>query len=191
METSAERSERPVIGQWVDGLDMPVINERAVRASAGILFLLGFSAWMWGVATGDLQPMRMFGILFVVEMMLRLFVGTAFTPTLVLGALITRPQRPEWVEAKSKVLAWSLGLAMSLAGCLSLGWLGMPAIIAQVICGMCLLLIYLETAFGICLGCVLAQRFARRKPELCPGDTCSYTPPARGEQHSVRGDARD
>lgn len=188
MNTTPPAQERPVVGQWVRGLDVPVINERAVRASAGILFLGGFSAWLWGVATGDLQPMRVFGIVFAVEMMMRLFIGTAFTPTLVLGAWITRPQRPEWVEGRSKVLAWSLGLAMSLAGCFSLGWLAMPAIIAQVICGMCLLLLYLETAFGLCLGCVVAQRFARTTSALCAGDTCTYTPPPRGEQHTILRD---
>lgn len=174
-----------VVGQWVEGIDEPVANERAVRASAGILFIGGFAAWLWGVITGDLQPMRLFGIVFAVEMMLRLYIGTAFTPTLVIGTLITRPQRPEWVEARSKRLAWQLGLGMSIAGCFSLGWLGLPAIIAQVICGICLLLLYVETAFGICVGCLLAQRFARQKPQLCAGDTCAYTPPPRGTQHSV------
>ncbi|WOQ69604.1 DUF4395 domain-containing protein [Microbacterium limosum] len=188
MHSSRSRKEPPVVGQWVAGLDVPVVNERAVRASAGILFLGGFSAWLWSVSTGDLQPMRIFGMAFAIEMMLRLFVGTAFTPTLVLGTLITRPQRPEWVESRSKLLAWRLGFGMSLAGCFSLGWLGLPAIIAQVICGMCLLLLYLEAVFGICVGCVLGQRFARRKPQLCAGDTCTYTPPAKGEQHSILRD---
>uniref|UniRef100_UPI0026118214 DUF4395 family protein n=2 Tax=unclassified Microbacterium TaxID=2609290 RepID=UPI0026118214 len=102
----ADRVDRPVIGEWVDGIDIPVINERAVRASAGILFLLGFGAWLYGVITGDLQYMRGFGILFAAEMFLRLFVGTRFTPTLLIGTLITRPQRPEWVDAAPKQFAW-------------------------------------------------------------------------------------
>ncbi|MDX2376055.1 DUF4395 domain-containing protein [Microbacterium sp. LRZ72] len=109
MQPSQPEKERPVVGQWVEGLDVPVVNERAVRASAGILFLGGFSTWLWGVVTDDLQPMRIFGIVFVIEMMLRRFVGTGLTPTLLLGALITRPQRPEWVEARSKLLAWRVG----------------------------------------------------------------------------------
>lgn len=188
MHTAHPEKEQPVVGQWVEGLDVPVVNERAVRASAGILFLGGFSAWLWGVITGDLQPMRIFGIMFAMEMTLRLFIGTGATPTLVLGAWITRPQRPEWVEAGSKLLAWRLGFGMALAGCFSLGWLGLPVIIAQVICGMCLALLYLEAAFGICVGCIIGQRFARRKPQLCAGDTCTYTPPARGQQHSILRD---
>lgn len=182
---TADRSARPVIGEWVDGIDIPVINERAVRASAGILFLLGFSAWLFGVITGDLQYMRGFGILFAFEMFLRLFIGTRFTPTLLIGTLITRPQRPEWVDASPKQFAWGLGFTMALLGCLSLGWLGLPAVIAQTICAGCLLLLFAESAFGICVGCELARRFARTKPQLCAGDTCTYTPPARGERHSV------
>ncbi|MDE0573750.1 DUF4395 domain-containing protein [Demequina sp. B12] len=177
--------EPPTIGQWVDGLTVPVINERAVRASAGILFLAGFSAWMWAMTTGTLRPMQMFGVFFAFEMMTRLFVGTAWTPTLMMGSWLTRRQRPEWVDASSKVLAWRMGLGMALAGCFALGWLGLPAAVALTLCGLCLALLYAETAFGFCLGCALAQRFARTKPHHCAGDTCTYTPPARGTQHSV------
>ena len=180
-----DRNERPVVGEWVGGIDVPVVNERAVRASAGMLFLAGFSAWLYGVITGDLQPMRLFGIIFAVEMYLRLLVGTRFTPTLIIGTLMTRAQRPEWVEARSKTVAWGLGFGMALAGCLALGWLGLPPAIAQTVCGVCLALLYAEAAFGYCLGCELARRFAREKPALCAGDTCTYVPPKRGEHHHV------
>ena len=185
IDRAADRTVRPVVGEWVDGIDVPVVNERAVRASAGLLFLAGFSAWLYGIITGDLQPMRAFGILFAVEMYVRLFIGTRFTPTLIIGTLITRPQRPEWVEARSKTVAWALGFTMALAGCLALGWLGLPAVVAQSICGVCLALLYVEAAFGFCLGCEVARRFRREKPTLCAGDTCSYVPPGRGEQHHV------
>ena len=181
----ADRDVRPVVGEWVHGIDVPVVNERAVRASAGLLFLAGFSAWLVGVITGDLQAMRVFGAVFAIEMYLRLFLGTRFTPTLILGTLITRAQRPEWVEARSKKLAWGLGFGMAMAGCLALGWLGLPAVIAQTVCGLCLGLLYLEAAFGYCLGCELSRRFSREKPTLCAGDTCTYVPPKRGEAHSV------
>jgi len=184
-ETTPDRGIRPVVGEWVGGIDVPVVNERAVRASAGLLFLAGFAAWLIGVVTGDLQLMRAFGILFAIEMYLRLFVGTRFTPTLVLGSLLTRPQRPEWVEARSKRFAWALGFGMAMAGCLALGWLGLPTVIAQTVCGLCLALLYAEAAFGYCLGCELARRFAREKPTLCAGDTCTYVAPKRGEHHHV------
>jgi len=71
-ESSGASRARPVIGEWVAGIEVPVINERAVRASAGLLFLVGFSAWLFGVITSELQPMRAFGVLFAVEMYVRL-----------------------------------------------------------------------------------------------------------------------
>lgn len=177
--------EKPVVGQWVDGIDVPVVNERAVRASAGILFFAGFAAWHYSLLTGDLWPMQLFGIAFAFEMYVRLFIGTRFTPTLILGAFITRPQRPEWVDARSKKLAWALGFGMAITGCFALGWLGLAPAVAQIICGVCLALLFAVAAFGYCLGCELARRFAREKPTLCSGDTCTYTPPKRGEPHRV------
>lgn len=181
----ADHRPQPVIGQWVEGIAIPVVNERAVRGSAGILFLTGFTAWLIGVMTGDLSAMRAFGAVFAIEMYLRLFLGTRFTPTLLLATWLTRPQRPEWVEARSKRLAWGLGFGMALAGCLALGWLGLPAVIAQTVCGVCLALLFAEAAFGYCLGCELARRVSRTPPTLCSGDTCTYTPPRRGENHRV------
>ena len=186
MTVTNDRSQRPVIGQWVHGLDIPVINERALRASAGLLFLAGFSAWLYAFITGQVRPMQLFGIVFAVEMYARLFLGTRFTPTLLLGTLITRPQRPEWVDARSKRFAWTLGFVMAMTGCLALGWLGLPAVIALTICGICLALLYVEAAFGYCLGCELARRFSREKPTLCAGDICTYVPPQRGEHHTVK-----
>lgn len=180
-----DRRPRPVIGQWVIGIDVPVVDERAVRASAGILFLAGFSAWHYSVLTGDLRPLQAFGIVFALEMHLRVFVGTRWTPTLAIGTLITRRQRPEWVDARSKTVAWMLGFGMALSGCVALGWLSLAPVVAQAICAVCLALLFAEAAFGFCLGCELARRFAREKPTLCSGDTCTYSPPRRGEPHRI------
>ena len=33
-------------GETVEGYDIPVLNEREIRASAGILFLVMFWSWM-------------------------------------------------------------------------------------------------------------------------------------------------
>ncbi|WP_084099677.1 DUF4395 domain-containing protein [Demequina sp. NBRC 110051] len=164
----------PAPGRWVDGYAVSVVNERAMRAAAGLLFAAGFAAWGWGLTTGDLQFMRMFGILFAVDMMLRLFVTGGASPTVALGSLAVRRQQPEWVDARSKAFAWGLGLTMALAGCFSLGWLGLTAV-AQTICGLCLALLFAETAFGLCVGCALARRFTRQAPQHCPGGTCDAT----------------
>lgn len=184
--TPAGEHERPVVGEWVDGLDVPVLNERAVRAGAGLLFLGGFTAWMTAFSSGDVRPVRAFAVVFLVDMYLRLFAGTRFAPSLVVGGWIVRRQRPEWVAAQPKTVAWGAGVVFALASCASLGLLGLPEAAALAFCGVCLALLFLETAFGICVGCAVARRFAKEKPTLCAGDVCAYVPPRRGEQHSVR-----
>ncbi|MEV1128710.1 DUF4395 domain-containing protein [Agromyces sp. NPDC049794] len=175
----------PVIGEYVDGIDIPVVNERAVRASAGLLFLFGIIAVMTGALTGDLQLLRAFGMTFLLDMSMRLFVGTRYTPSLIIGSLIVRRQRPEWVGAQQKKLAWVIGLVLAFVSCTAMGFLGVSAEIQLAMCSVCLGLLFIESAFGICVGCELQRRFSREKPQLCAGDTCTYVPPKRGERHSV------
>mgnify|MGYP000365487747 FL=1 len=180
-----DRAETPIVGEIVEGIERAVVNERAARASAGLLFLFGFVAWLYALSSGDLTPLRAFGAAFLLEMNIRLFVSSRFAPVLALGALVTRRQRPEWVDARSKQFAWALGLGMALVSCLSLGLLGLPAAITLVICALCMTLLFAETAFGLCIGCSIARRVLKDKPELCGGDSCRYTPPARGDRHRV------
>jgi hypothetical protein len=166
-------------GEKVDGIDIPVFNERAVRASAGILFLLGFSAVSYAFFTGDFQPVRGFAILFLIDMGIRIGLNHRFAPSMALGALIVRRQRPEWVGAAQKRLAWSLGFGMAFVACMGMGFLGLQNEYMLLFCGFCLSLMFLETAFGICVGCELYRVFSKEKPQLCPGDVCDYTPPTR------------
>lgn len=177
--------EAPIIGERVDGIAIPVVNERAVRASAGLLFLGGIVAFMVAALTDDFQPLRMFGAVFLIDMSLRLFVGTKYTPSLILGTLLVWRQRPEWVGGAQKKFAWSLGLGMAFVSCGVMGFLNINNGFTLALCGLCLGLLFIESAFGICLGCELQRIFAKTKPELCAGDTCTYVPPKRGQRHTV------
>jgi hypothetical protein len=173
------RNDTVDFGETVEGIDIPVFNERAVRASAGILFLLGFSAVSYAFYTGDYQPVRGFGFLFMIDMGIRIGVNHRFAPTMALGALIVRRQRPEWVGAAQKKLAWSLGFGMAFVACLGMGFFGVQNEYMLVFCSFCLVLMFLESAFGICVGCELYRVFSKTPPQLCPGDVCDYIPPSR------------
>jgi hypothetical protein len=163
-------------GQVVEGIDFPVFNERAIRAAAGLLFLFGFAAWMFALTTEIYQPLRAFGMTFMIDMALRLFVGTRWVPSLAIANLIVRPQRPEWVDAAPKKYAWGLGFGMVFVSCISMGWFALTGVVPLLLCGVCISLLFIEAAFGICIGCELARRFAKVKPRLCPGDVCNYDP---------------
>jgi hypothetical protein len=53
----------------------------------------------------------------------------------------------------------------------------------MLVCGTCLLLMFFETAFGICIGCKLHDWLRPTQAQLCPGGTCRYTPPAGAGGH--------
>jgi len=163
---------RPIVGEVVAGYDVPVVEERAARASAGILFLIGIVGFMTTALVGEFGPLRAFGMVFIIEMLLRLTLGTRFAPLLRLGGLMVRRQGPEWVGAAQKRFAWALGLGLALPTCLAMGWLGLPAPVVLALCGLCLTLLFLEVAFGICVGCELQLRFGRNRPTHCPGGRC-------------------
>lgn len=166
-------------GETIPGYEIPVFNEREVRASAGILFLLGIIAYVTVLHSGDMRPMQGFAMLFLLDMFLRLFVSPRLSPTMILGRLAVYRQRPEWVGAPQKRVAWGVGLGLAMLSCATLGLLAMPVIVVLVLCGLCLTVLFLETAFGICVGCELYKVFSREKPLYCPGDSCNYTPAAR------------
>lgn len=169
-------------GERVDGIEGQVFNERAVRAAAGILFVAGFAAFMTAALTDNYDPLRAFAMFFMIDMTMRLFVSARLTPSLVLGALIVRRQRPEWVGAEQKKLAWGLGLGLAFVSCVVTGFLGIEGAAVLALCSVCLTLLFLESSFGICVGCELHRLFAKKKPQLCPGDTCNYTPPKRARR---------
>lgn len=161
-----------VIGTWVPGYSVPVINERAVRAAAGILFLLGAIAWGTALATGSMQWLKPFGFLFVIDMGIRVTLGDKWSPTMMLGRLAVLGQKPEWVGASQKGYAWWLGLFMASTFCALTGFLNAPLGVALMLCGLCLSLLFMEAAFGICVGCKLQALFGKVEPMYCPGGTC-------------------
>jgi hypothetical protein len=113
----------------------------------------------------------------MLDMFIRLFVGARFAPSMLLGSLFVRPQRPEWVDAEPKKIAWYLGFGLVSISCLTMGWFNLTGLIPLVLCGICISFLFLEASFGICVGCELARRFSAKPPRLCPGDVCNYTPP--------------
>ena len=80
----------------------PVFNERAVRGAAGLFLMLGVSGWMVAALTDDFSLLRLFGVSFMIDMFIRLFLGQRFSPTLVIADFFVRNQNLEWVDAKPK-----------------------------------------------------------------------------------------
>lgn len=77
-------------GDQVDDYVVRVLNERAVRASAGILFFLAIISFMNAWLTGNFQPTRVFVVAFLIDFTIRIFINPRYAPTLILGQWIVR-----------------------------------------------------------------------------------------------------
>lgn len=170
------------VGTWVPGFKIPVINERVARAGAGLLFLPGLVLYVVATTTGSADPLKPFGALFIIDMFIRVTAGEKWAPSLALGALFVRRQTPEWVGAPQKLFAWWMGYGMGVVACAATGIFQAPLWVTLVLCGLCLSFLFLEVAFGICVGCKLQALFSRRPPMYCAGGTCAA--PASGTHTS-------
>lgn len=166
-----------VYGDTIDGYSVPVINERAVRAAAGLLFFPAVVSFMNAYLLGNFQPTRLFVLLFVVDMALRM-VQPRWSPSLIVGGWIVRHQTPDWTGAAQKRFAWGLGLLLGLVMIYLMVLNRIMGPLNILLCGTCLLLMFFETAFGICLGCKLYNMFTKNQAQYCPGGVCEV--PVRG-----------
>ncbi len=159
-------------GEDVEGYDVPVLNEREIRASAGILFLLLFIPLMYILFKGNFLPFKYGVTIFLTDFIVRVLVNPRFSPTLIIGRLIVGWQQPELVGAPQKRFAWIIGLVLSSIMFLSLVVLNATSPITGIICLLCLVFLFFESAFGICLGCKFYPLFYGTEARYCPGDVC-------------------
>src|SRR5450759_2028034 len=101
-------------GQKPPEYDVPVFNERAVRASAGILFFFAIVSFMKAWLMGNFQPTRVFVVTFLVDFTVRIFVNPLYAPSLIIGQWAVRKQQPEYVGAPQKRFAWAIGFVLAL-----------------------------------------------------------------------------
>ncbi len=159
-------------GEIVDGYQIPVLNELEIRASAGILFLGTFLSLMFIIFEANFVPIKYIISVFLIDFLIRVFVSPRFSPTLVLGRLIVSRQNPEYVGAAQKKFAWIIGVVLSSTMFVLMVLLNSYSMITGIICLICLLFLFFESAFGICLGCLFYGWFYKEKAQYCPGEVC-------------------
>lgn len=174
-------------GQTRSEFSVPVFNERAVRASAGILFFFAFAAFAQALLLGQFKATQVFVVVFVIEFSIRLFINPRWAPAVIVGQWVVRGQEPEYVGAPQKRFAWGIGLALGLWRVYLLVIERSIGPINMLVCGTCLLLMFFEAAFGICIGCKLHDWLRPAQAQLCPGGTCRYTPPTGAGGHWGQG----
>ena len=162
-------------GENVEGYNIPVLNEREIRASAGIYFLVLFASIMLVHFEGNFLILKYFVTIFLTDFIIRIFVNPKFSPSLILGRLIVSRQVPEYVGAPQKKFAWKIGLGLATIMFFLLIVVNSHSLITAVSCLGCLLFLFVESAFGICLGCIFYGWYYKEKAEYCSGEICDVT----------------
>ncbi|MEI9918436.1 MAG: DUF4395 domain-containing protein [Bacteroidota bacterium] len=159
-------------GEDVPGYNIPVLNEREIRAAAGIMFLLIYTGLMLIIFNNDFRFVKYVVVVFFVDFLIRVFINPRFSPTLIVGRLIVRNQVPEYVGAKQKKFAWIIGVGLSASMLVLLIILNAYGPLTALGCLFCLIFLFFESVFGICLACKVYHAFYGEKAEYCPGEVC-------------------
>jgi hypothetical protein len=186
-------------GQRISGLTVggrelraPVCDENEVRAAAGVTTVVGAVAFCYAYFTRQYIPLQAVAVLFSVEFLIRVTVGIRSSPVGALARLLVLNRPPEWVSARPKRFAWTLGLGMTFAMAIITN-VGIRGLLPRTICLICLTLMWMESALGLCLGCQIYGLAVRRgwRPvdpgfEVCADGACD--PTARPPRGSAGGE---
>lgn len=159
-------------GERIEGYDVPVLNEREVRAAAGILFFFALVSFMNSWLMGNFRLTQIFVVAFLIDFTIRIFINPRFAPSMILGRFAVRNQAPEWAGAPQKRFAWAVGWGLAVVMFYLIVLNSVIGPINLIICATCLTLMFFESAFGICLACKIYNLFFRQQARHCPGGVC-------------------
>src|SRR5437773_2775584 len=134
-------------GENVEGYKIRVLNEREIRASAGILFLATFISAMLVVFKNNFLPIKYVISIFLADFLIRVFVNPKFSPTLIIGRLIVGNQVPEYVGAAQKKFAWVIGVILSATMFIFMVVANSYSLITGITCLICFVFLFFESAF--------------------------------------------
>jgi len=149
-----------------------VLNEREARGAAGIMFLFSLIAFMTAWFQGDFSPTKLVIVAFFIDFFIRVILNPRYAPTLIMARWMVNKQTAEYVGAPQKRFAWGIGLALATLMMYAVVLNDVRGPINMITCLICLLLLFFETAFGICVGCKLFNLLNKEKAQLCPGNVC-------------------
>jgi hypothetical protein len=178
--TVTAQSNRVDAHRIVDGkeLNAAAVNEHQARAAAGITLAFGTVAFVYANFDKLFWPIRTVSAFFFVDFLFRVTAGLERSPSGFVARWMTRRQAPQWVSAKPKRFAWTLGLSMALAMTVITNS-GIHGPLPRTICLICLTLMWMEAVLGLCLGCEIYAVMVRRRwraPdkafEVCANGAC-------------------
>jgi len=176
-------------GETVPGYEVPVLNEREVRAAAGILFVFALVSFMNSWLMGNFRLTRIFVIAFLIDFTIRIFINPRYSPSMILGRLAVKNQVPEWSGAPQKRFAWAVGWTLAVVMFYLIVLNNVIGPINLIVCATCLILMFFESVFGICLACKIYNAFSREQAQHCPGGVCEVFTPHASQKVGAGGTA--
>lgn len=172
-------------GQVISGLShngqpvqAAVFDDNQVRAAAGMALVLAAVAIVYGRFEQNYLPMQAISTFLFVEFLIRVTVGIQYSPLGVLAGWMVQRKGPDWASAKPKRFAWTLNLMMS-AMLMVLTNAGITGALPLAIGVVYLVLLWLESVLGICVGCeihgvMVKQGWVQKDPafEICANGAC-------------------
>jgi hypothetical protein len=80
------------------------------------------------------------------------------------------------VGASQKKFAWKIGLVLAALMFTLMVVMNTYSIITGVTCLVCLVFLFFESSFGICLGCLVYGLFYKKEMQYCAGEICKPGP---------------
>ena len=157
----------------------PVLNERDVRAAAGIMFVLAFFAFSQAFLMKQFVFLQIFVVIFLLEFWIRIIINPNYAPIYALGKLLVKNQIPEYSGAIQKKFAWALGLFLAVTMFFVAIVFKIKGVLPFTICSLCMFFLWAESALGICIGCKIYSGMINAKwikPKVraaCPGGVCN------------------
>ena len=176
-------------GETVSGYEVPVLNEREVRAAAGILFFFALVSFLNSWLMGNFRLTQIFVIAFLIDFTIRIFINPKYSPSMILGRFAVKNQVPEWSGAPQKRFAWAVGWMLAITMFYLIVLNNVIGPINLIVCATCLTLMFFESAFGICLACTIYNAFSRRQAQHCPGGSCEVFIPHASQRVGAGGTA--
>lgn len=156
----------------VDWYSVRVLNERENRAWAWIMFLFWIIAFISGCLSWNFFTTKIIVIIFFLDLFIRVIINPKYSPLLILWRFIVWNQKPEYVWASQKRFAWTLWLIIATIMIFLLVLNNIINPLTIILCFICLILLFFETSFWICIWCIIYNFFNKEKAKMCPWWVC-------------------
>ena len=91
-------------GEYIDGHNYKVLDERSMRASAGIMFLMGTIASINGFILDEFEIIPYIAGFLAINFIIGIFINPKYSPTLLLAYLFVNNRRFQSVLCRRNLL---------------------------------------------------------------------------------------